>query len=144
MCPKKKMVAINEEVEERRKEDNLLHVDIEGNTECISLMICTNTEWKRSYIIEMNVYCQKKPCALVIYGGNTRNLVFAAFVKRQKIKAERHVEPRKVKYVNNHTELTVAHRCFLQVNLGDQVQDSLYFNVVPMDIALRVDGPSLA
>lgn len=65
---------------------------------------------------------------------NTRNLVSVACVKRLGIKEELHCEPYKLKWVNNLAHLIVAHRHFLQVDLVNHVMNSLYFDVLPVDI----------
>lgn len=81
------MVAITEEVEDKHKEEELRHVAIDGDIEGISLMINSSAELKRSSIFSIVIFCQKKPCVLVINGGSTRNLVSNTFVERLGIQA---------------------------------------------------------
>lgn len=94
----------------------------------------------------------------MIDSEGTRNLVSSEFIKRLGIKEELHPksyklrwfnnqaqltvahEPYKLRCFSNHTQLTVANHCLLYLGLSNQAVDSLYFNVVSMDITHTLMG----
>ena len=114
-----------------------LHEDCDDDV-CVSVVRCVlsttveNDNWKRTSIFHMVIQSGDKKYKLVIYGGNSMNVVSKDAVKLLNLKVEPHPNPFRVAWVNDHT-LPVTQRYLVSIQMEDY-KDEIYCDVLPMDV----------
>ncbi|CAA7034520.1 unnamed protein product [Microthlaspi erraticum] len=95
----------------------------------------TNQEsWLRTNLFRSTCTINGKVCRFMIDSGSCTNIISENAVRKLALTIEPHPSPYNLAWLNATTEMRIARRCRVSFSLGPIYKDSVFCDIMPMDV----------
>jgi len=91
-------------------------------------------EVQRQNIFHSHCIVQGKVCSLIIVRGSCANVVSISMIEKISLQTSIHPHSCNIQWLNQNKGLRVTSRCLISFSIGNNYQDELWFDVIPMDV----------
>ena len=91
-----------------------------------------NHEEQRDNIFHTRCTINGRVCYLIVDGGRCTNVASTTLVTELNLKAEPHLEPYSIQWLNQGKGLQAFHRCLVSFSIGKRYHDELWCDIIPL------------